>query len=648
MTEKALNYTLIVLLLVSLTITNWSCEKIFGDDSVEETITLSQDKTQVTPFEIVTITAADYTFSNDVYYATIADKDIELKKTTDNQLMYMMPYITSGNHKLVLTIDDVEYNIGFDINSPAPISNPEEVIDSYKQNVVVAFDTLKYMNQVYNLQIESQNLQVIENYLTDFDQAYASATEDEKQELAQFMQANPYLFDFSNFDYSFFNDSLNTSKDFVKWDQKLTRDMQYYTGLVIATGATVVLFNGALVSLNPLAIFITGGALLTEVYLLKSQTSTILNRSYKPFEFEISNELRSQTVEFDNDVEYILGIDGTYRTLYNNDQGSSNIIIELVANINTFTGYWNNVLENIPGVSGSVTNLDTQNSYVINTNESSVTPQYISIENISNSNVTLSQFFNTDAVRVTFTTTSDEDEDFTFDIVYTNPDFSAERINVSAKLVPEEIKPYSIYIWSGNNQVGEHGQTLQEPIEIKVIDKDGNPFPGATIHFNANDGSTSSSQITSNNNGFASVNWTLGNLNSTQTVIVNAFEDDGITNLQGSPAEFTATTCTPPTISLIEQEPCNFNSGYFVVIRFSYYDPNGLSIQGGWRPVSGSAYCYYMPTLISGIPSDGIYEYKTYSQICCCGPEKYEEEENFFVYNECGVQSNIVYFYMIP
>ena len=39
---------------------------------------------------------------------------------------------------------------------------------------------------------------------------------------------------------------------------------------------------------------------------------------------------------------------------------------------------------------------------------------------------------------------------------------------------------------------------------------------------------------------------------------------------------------------------------------------------------------------------------KTYGQICCCGSEQYEEEENFFVYNECGVQSNIVYFYMIP
>jgi len=333
-------------------------------------------------------------------------------------------------------IEDVSHEIYFTITSPEPVSNPEEVIDSYKQNVVVAFDSLVLMNQLYNLQIEPQNLQVIENYLNDFNQAYATATAEEKQELAQFMNANPDIFDFSNFDYSFFNDSLNTSKNFVKWDQQLTHDMQYFTGLVLLTGATVGLFNGALISLNPIAIFITGGALVTEMVLLKRQTKTILNRSYKPFEFDINNELRS-TLEFENDVQFQLGIDGTYRTLYNNDQSSSSVIIELVANINTVTGYWNTVTNNISGTTGTVSNLVDINSYNVNVNESSVTPQYISIENISNSNVVLSNYNTTNTVYVTFTTTAEEDQDFTFDIVYNNPDFSEERINVNAKvLVP--------------------------------------------------------------------------------------------------------------------------------------------------------------------------------------------------------------------
>lgn len=79
--------------------------------------------------------------------------------------------------------------------------------------------------------------------------------------------------------------------------------------------------------------------------------------------------------------------------------------------------------------------MNDQNNYTVNSNRRIVNPKFISIGNISNSNVTISQFSNTDAVKVTFTTSADEAQDFTFDLVYTNPDFSVETITVSAKVV---------------------------------------------------------------------------------------------------------------------------------------------------------------------------------------------------------------------
>ena len=641
----------LILILSSITISNWHCglvgDVLDGDDNPAQ-YAISPDRYDVSPFETVTLTIDEYYFSEDSYYGEIYDKEVQLIKLSGTQLTFMMPFVPEGERILEFILEDVTHDIEFTIQTLEEIQNPDEVITTYKDNVIEAFDELKNMNQLYNLEIEPQNLQVIEKYISDFNNAYSSATAYEKQELAQFMNANPDLFDFSNFDYSLFNDSLNTSRSFVKWDQRLTHDMQYYTGLVIATGATVALFNGALVSLNPFAIAITGAALVVEVVLLKQQSITILNRSYKPFEFDINNELRSGIVEFENNIEYLLGIDATYRTMYKNDQNSSDLTIELVSNINTVTGYWNQVLENIPGTSGNVSNLNDQNNYNVNPNRSSVTPQYISIENISNSNVLLSSFSNTDAVRVTFTTTSDEDQIFKFDVVYKNPDFSTETITVSAKIIPEYVGPHEIFLWSGDNQVGYQGQLLENPIEVKVIDKYSNPFAGAAVHFNADDGSTSSTQVITDENGIARVNWTLGYQGPSQSVSVSANEEDGITPLTGSPLKINATTCDPPVISLIEQESCNFNTNYMLVIRFSYYDPNGRSIQNSWRPVNGSAYCYYMPTLISGTPSDGIYEYQTYSQICCCGPDVYDQEQHFYVLNECGEQSNIIYFFMIP
>ena len=427
-----------ILLLIGISLTNWNCSTVGdlldGDDNPDK-YGISSDKYDVNPFETVILTIDEYIFTEDSYHGTIYDQEVALLKISDTQLTFMMPYIPEGNRVLEFILEDVKHDIELMILTLEEIQNPEEVITTYSNKVFEALDELRNMNQLYDLQIEPQNLQVIEKYISDFNNAYLSSTIEEKQELAQFMNANPDIFDFSNFDYSFFNDSINTSKAFEYWDEQLTEDMHYFTGLVILTGATVALFNGALISLNPLAIFITGGALLTEVVLLKRQTKTILNRSYIPFEFAIDNELRTGTIEFENDVEYQLGIDATFRTLYKNDQNSSDVTIELVANINTITRYWNQVLENIPGTNGSVSNLNDQNNYKVNSNRQIVNPKFISIGNISNSNVVKSGFDNSNIIKVKFTTATDADQDFTFDMVYNNPDYSIETKTVSAKVV---------------------------------------------------------------------------------------------------------------------------------------------------------------------------------------------------------------------
>lgn len=431
---------IIIIIAVSITLSIVGCGKISdiinGDENPEQ-IAIYSDKYNVTPFETIRLTADDYTFSNDVYYATIADTDIELRKITDNQIMFMMPTISSGNQILTFDIDGLEYELEFIVSVLPIVPNPEEVITEYKQEISNMVDTIEYLNSISGLNVSEQNLQLIKNQLSEFEQANATATDAEKQELAQFMQLNPDLFDLSYFNFQILNDSLDIgTRDFVAWDKRLTRDMQYFTGLIITTGATIVIFNGTLYSGNPFLIGAATLALATEFILVFDQTETMLNRSYKPFELDILNEQKiAINIEFENDVQFMLGIDATYRTLYNNDEGSSSVIIDLVANINTFTGYWNTVVSYIPGLDGSVSNLDDQNAYKVNSTTAPITPQYVTIENISNSNVTISQFSNTDAVRVTFTTYVEEDQVFTFDLVYNNPDFSSETITVSAKVV---------------------------------------------------------------------------------------------------------------------------------------------------------------------------------------------------------------------
>ena len=430
MTKKSIIFIIAVILLSNLSVLNLSCKK-------DTDIILTADKTNVTPFEVITITTTDYIFTEEKYSALIADRNIKLIKDESNKLIFMMPSISGGNQILSFSIDGVEQNINFTITALEVVDNPSEVINNYKENIDNALDTIANLNILSGIQISEQNIQIIENYISDFEQAFTTASEAEKQELAQFMQANSEMFDFNNFDFQLLRDSLNIeTKDFAKWDKKLTQDIQYFTGLVIATGATIAIFNGTLLSGNPILIAIAGAALCTEFILVYNQTETILTRSYKPFQFNIWNELEnSKENEFNNNETYQINIEATYRSLYNKDNGSSSSINSLASSMNTFAGYWNTIANYIPGLDGTVPTLETQSSYLTNPNTSSISSEYITIGNITNPNVTIDNFSNTSGVSVSFTTNETEEQNFTFDIVYTNPNFSTKTETISASII---------------------------------------------------------------------------------------------------------------------------------------------------------------------------------------------------------------------
>ena len=101
------------------------------------------------------------------------------------------------------------------------------------------------------------------------------------------------------------------------------------------------------------------------------------------------------------------------------------------------------------------------------------------------------------------------------------------------------LEPFSLEEFSGNNQPGELGQPLPEPIEVIVKDIDGNPYSGATVYFEVdNGGSVSQEEVTTGQDGIASVLWTLGSEDCSQTLTSTAFKSDNTTPLQGSPLNF--------------------------------------------------------------------------------------------------------------
>ncbi|MCL4706715.1 Ig-like domain-containing protein [bacterium] len=101
---------------------------------------------------------------------------------------------------------------------------------------------------------------------------------------------------------------------------------------------------------------------------------------------------------------------------------------------------------------------------------------------------------------------------------------------------------------AGNRQQGLAGEPLAERLRVKVVDGQNNPIKDHPVRFRSNGaangtfsktGATDTTAIT-DANGIARVTWILGStiLPDSQSVTVSA--NDGIQNLQGSPATFKA------------------------------------------------------------------------------------------------------------
>lgn len=124
------------------------------------------------------------------------------------------------------------------------------------------------------------------------------------------------------------------------------------------------------------------------------------------------------------------------------------------------------------------------------------------------------------------------------------------EVKATAKLAPEA---ESISINLGGDQIAEAGKALPMNVVFRVYDQYSKAFEGAVVNFTVEEGSVSVSSATTDEQGFAKVQWTLGSTEGTQVMTVTAFKADGTTPLTGSPMTVTATAGLPKatTIELI-------------------------------------------------------------------------------------------------
>jgi adhesin/invasin len=100
--------------------------------------------------------------------------------------------------------------------------------------------------------------------------------------------------------------------------------------------------------------------------------------------------------------------------------------------------------------------------------------------------------------------------------------------------------PDSLAIVGGNNQAEQIGAVLPESLIVVLVDQFGNPITGADIAWSAQNGSLSSTLVTTGSDGRAAVEWTLG--------LFPGFQQATATygSVKGSPVTFTAAATIGP------------------------------------------------------------------------------------------------------
>ena len=129
---------------------------------------------------------------------------------------------------------------------------------------------------------------------------------------------------------------------------------------------------------------------------------------------------------------------------------------------------------------------------------------------------------------------------------------------------------------SGDQQSGVVGTLLDAPLVVRVTDTQGNPVAGSTITFGApsGDGSVFPTQVTSDSNGTAATDWTLGSSQGSQSV--------GASIVAGAMVTFTATTAGVGGLAIellfVDQQPTALQSQAFddAVSRWAALIPGKL------------------------------------------------------------------------
>jgi hypothetical protein len=464
-----------------------SCSK---EDDVTKTepISLSTEKNQYAPYEIVTITTVENVFSAATQSGKINGVDVELA-TDGNNAAFVLPNFANGTYNLTFSIGNNRYDVAVKVTALTSISSAETYFSEMQSNLNDNISDLN--NHISNLQIIEGNTAAVQalqndllfyqNQLNSYTSQYNSLTSEEKIIFAETIAANQATLDEYNALTADFNQSASTLRNaqtVQDYETQVEISKGKFTASVIYTVGHIpfILAGGKVAAAsagNPgvlLALGVVVTSFMVNVVNTATMAQTLTIKSLKPYEFIIES---GQKV-FQTGVETVENAQAKYRSLINSDGGNTTIS-NIVDTYNSLKDKYNNFRNSLPSIfRPSYVIISLKNTFTSTTR--SVYNQYINITNVSNPNVTLQKIAQSDgSLKLKATTSATTDQNFTYNVNYTNSNFATgltKTVNAQVLAVVDSIPIYTasaigVYAVNGPPDVG-NGPNSELHCELKT------------------------------------------------------------------------------------------------------------------------------------------------------------------------------------
>lgn len=320
----------------------------------QETFTISTESNSVIPFRYV-IVSTDVTLNQQTYSGSFGGQEIELIKSAENELIFVVPDVSQGPHSLEITIDNKNGILVFQVSN----NQVQDIAETINTELIVPLNELNQniddLLLNYPLSLEVRNSLISSNkMLDDFITKFSTLSEEERIEVAKFYNANPL---FTNDYLNLSNRMINGNSDYDCFNVNSNR--------VILTTLTVLTFVAALPHLSavgPLGSITALTGFIAGVYAAQAIISTaqelLINECFLPFEHALNDNLgNSNNFEVFNDEFQNFTITSTNRHIISNDVSNPNTAVSFtLAKLNVVHEKWEALKNGINSILSNISN----------------------------------------------------------------------------------------------------------------------------------------------------------------------------------------------------------------------------------------------------------------------------------------------------